>query len=188
MVLKSTLPLALIGLAGSSHSTMASTSPGLDPVAQAQAVGTTCSPEGLWNCMTVSFQRCTNGAWSATMAMAPGTKCYPAGDTLEFHIGFSNSPSSAECGYSGADSTSMSVPLLTPHLPPYFTPATSVPSPYSSWPELTSTSSSTSTLPVETEVTPSATVEESWAARISALRLDTLLLLGVCVGVLVGQF
>lgn len=41
-----------------------------------QAVGSACSPEGLWNCVDGSqFQRCGSLTWSVAMALAEGTSC-----------------------------------------------------------------------------------------------------------------
>lgn len=49
--------------------------------AMAQPVGQACSPEGQWNCMTTSFQRCASGTWSGTIPCAAGTICQPFGLT-----------------------------------------------------------------------------------------------------------
>ncbi|QUC18778.1 uncharacterized protein UV8b_03019 [Ustilaginoidea virens] len=53
---------------------------------RAEAVGSSCSPEGQWNCMTRSFQRCASGQWSAVMNCASGTICTPSGHTVEFRV------------------------------------------------------------------------------------------------------
>jgi hypothetical protein len=37
--------------------------------------GSQCSPEGQWNCMGTSFQRCAAGTWSVVQQMAAGTVC-----------------------------------------------------------------------------------------------------------------
>ncbi|KAF4584473.1 Chitin-binding, domain 3 [Ophiocordyceps camponoti-floridani] len=40
--------------------------------------GTSCSPEGTWNCIAgKSFQRCASGMWSVPQDMAAGTACAP---------------------------------------------------------------------------------------------------------------
>jgi hypothetical protein len=44
----------------------------------AQAAGTACSEEGMWNCVGgTSFQRCASGAWSPVQQLAAGTSCTP---------------------------------------------------------------------------------------------------------------
>ncbi|CAK7227403.1 hypothetical protein SBRCBS47491_006557 [Sporothrix bragantina] len=40
-----------------------------------QTVGSACSPDGVWNCLGSSYQRCASGVWSAVMALADGTVC-----------------------------------------------------------------------------------------------------------------
>ncbi|KAL6694899.1 hypothetical protein J3F84DRAFT_375476 [Trichoderma pleuroticola] len=44
-------------------------------------MGEMCSPEGQWNCMTTSWQRCASGMWSAVIPCAAGTVCQPFGLT-----------------------------------------------------------------------------------------------------------
>lgn len=51
---------------------------------RAEAAGSGCSPEGQWNCMTTSWQRCASGVWSVEMQMAAGTRCAPSGFTEDF--------------------------------------------------------------------------------------------------------
>ena len=52
-----------------------------------QAAGSPCpSSEGLWNCLTHSWQRCANGAWSIGIPCAEGTICAPAGLTYDLRI------------------------------------------------------------------------------------------------------
>ncbi|RFU73480.1 hypothetical protein TARUN_8765 [Trichoderma arundinaceum] len=46
-----------------------------------QTTGEMCSPEGQWNCMTTSWQRCASGTWSAVIPCAVGTICQPSGLT-----------------------------------------------------------------------------------------------------------
>ncbi|KAL7925106.1 hypothetical protein ACQKWADRAFT_285063 [Trichoderma austrokoningii] len=46
-----------------------------------QPIGQICSPEGQWNCMTTSFQRCASGRWSVMIPCAAGTICQPFGLT-----------------------------------------------------------------------------------------------------------
>ncbi|KAL6800236.1 hypothetical protein J3E68DRAFT_397730 [Trichoderma sp. SZMC 28012] len=47
----------------------------------ARPTGEMCSPEGQWNCMTNSWQRCASGMWSAVIPCAAGTICQPFGLT-----------------------------------------------------------------------------------------------------------
>ncbi|CAJ0546043.1 Ff.00g095160.m01.CDS01 [Fusarium sp. VM40] len=51
-----------------------------------EEVGSGCSTEGQWHCMTNSFQRCAGGHWSMKMAMAEGTKCVPGGYTDDYNF------------------------------------------------------------------------------------------------------
>lgn len=51
-----------------------------------ERVGTACSPEGQWNCMPDTWQRCAAGQWSEVMHLADGTICTPEGLTGEFSI------------------------------------------------------------------------------------------------------
>jgi hypothetical protein len=44
-------------------------------VSGSQTPGSTCSPEGQWNCLGTSFQRCAAGTWSVVQQMAAGTVC-----------------------------------------------------------------------------------------------------------------
>ncbi|PHH86960.1 hypothetical protein CDD83_9490 [Cordyceps sp. RAO-2017] len=48
-------------------------------VRRAETEGAACSPEGQWNCMTDSWQRCAAGRWSSVVKCAPGTICTPSG-------------------------------------------------------------------------------------------------------------
>lgn len=42
----------------------------------AQAVGTKCAKEGIWNCIAgTSFQRCASGQWSPVMQLSAGMEC-----------------------------------------------------------------------------------------------------------------
>lgn len=44
----------------------------------AQAAGSACQPEGLWNCVGGnSYQLCGSGTWSVVMSLAAGTSCTP---------------------------------------------------------------------------------------------------------------
>ena len=52
------------------------------------SAGAACSPEGQWNCMTNSFQRCASGIWSPVMSCAQGTQCSPAGLSDTMHVEF----------------------------------------------------------------------------------------------------
>jgi hypothetical protein len=47
--------------------------------------------EGMWNCMTNSFQRCASGRWSEVMQCAAGTQCSPAGMGYQFNVVSSSS-------------------------------------------------------------------------------------------------
>ena len=53
---------------------------------RAEAAGSGCSPEGQWNCMTTTWQRCASGVWSVEMQMSAGTRCSPSGFTEDFRI------------------------------------------------------------------------------------------------------
>ncbi|RAK80325.1 lytic polysaccharide monooxygenase AA11 family protein, partial [Aspergillus fijiensis CBS 313.89] len=79
--------------AGSSSGTSSGASSGASPQASAGsgssgsgstststsgALSGSCSTEGQWNCINgSSFQRCANGKWTASQAMASGTQCTP---------------------------------------------------------------------------------------------------------------
>ncbi|EFY91792.1 hypothetical protein J3458_001423 [Metarhizium acridum] len=50
------------------------------------AAGTSCSTEGMWNCIGGnSFQRCGGGKWSTPQGVAAGTKCSP-GQSPDFKL------------------------------------------------------------------------------------------------------
>lgn len=51
-----------------------------------EPVGASCSPEGQWNCMPDTWQRCASGQWSRVMDLAQGTVCTPGGLTEEIRI------------------------------------------------------------------------------------------------------
>jgi len=56
------------------------------------SVGQDCTgSEGMWNCMTNSFQRCASGRWSEVMQCSAGTQCSPVGTGYQFNVGFSGS-------------------------------------------------------------------------------------------------
>jgi hypothetical protein len=56
------------------------------------SVGQDCEgSEGMWNCMTNSFQRCASGRWSEVMQCSSGTQCSPVGTGYQFNVGFSGS-------------------------------------------------------------------------------------------------
>ncbi|KAL7912043.1 hypothetical protein GGI35DRAFT_468410 [Trichoderma velutinum] len=59
-------------------------------------MGEMCSPEGQWNCMTTSWQRCASGMWSSVIPCAAGTICQPSG--LTDFITIEHEPS-ASAGY-----------------------------------------------------------------------------------------
>lgn len=48
--------------------------------------GSPCTSEGKWNCLTHSWQRCADGAWTVEMPCAEGTVCVPAGLTHDLMI------------------------------------------------------------------------------------------------------
>lgn len=87
---------------------------------RAEAVGSACSSEGQWNCMTRSWQRCAAGRWSEVVNCAKGTVCAPAGLTNDFRVqhdgSVDGSGRAGGSGGSGGLSTgprgSTSVPLL----------------------------------------------------------------------------
>ncbi|PTB76122.1 hypothetical protein M440DRAFT_1401581 [Trichoderma longibrachiatum ATCC 18648] len=58
--------------------------------------GEACSPEGQWNCMTTSWQRCASGSWSAVVPCAAGTMCQPFG--LTDHITIEHTTSDSNNG------------------------------------------------------------------------------------------
>jgi hypothetical protein len=61
-----------------------------------QVIGDMCSPEGQWNCMTTSWQRCASGIWSIVVPCATGTICQPSGltdyITIEYEATANNGP------------------------------------------------------------------------------------------------
>lgn len=57
-----------------------------DLARRAEAAGSSCSPEGQWNCMAHTWQRCAGGRWSVVMDSARGTVCHPAGLTSDLGI------------------------------------------------------------------------------------------------------
>ena len=87
--------LALVSAFGSSsyaHGDFSSPRGILAPAVELQkrelAVGSSCSAEGQWNCMTRSWQRCASGQWSAVINCAAGTICTPSGQTMEFRVDY----------------------------------------------------------------------------------------------------
>ncbi|KAJ4422301.1 hypothetical protein N0V82_003056 [Gnomoniopsis sp. IMI 355080] len=46
-----------------------------------KTLGSSCSDEGAWFCMSNAFQRCASGEWSIVQECAPGTQCEPLGVT-----------------------------------------------------------------------------------------------------------
>ncbi|KAL6873132.1 hypothetical protein J3F83DRAFT_732175 [Trichoderma novae-zelandiae] len=66
----------------------------LQPRQQPVHAGGLCAPEGQWNCMTTSWQRCASGTWSSVVACAPGTICQPFG--LTDYITIEHGPDSSE--------------------------------------------------------------------------------------------
>ncbi|XP_044724733.1 uncharacterized protein HRG_02629 [Hirsutella rhossiliensis] len=78
-----------------------------DLARRAEAEGSSCSPEGQWNCITNTWQRCAGGRWSVVMDSAAGTVCRPAGQTSDFRIEHDgNAGGSAGGGAGGAGTTS----------------------------------------------------------------------------------
>ncbi|ODA84004.1 hypothetical protein RJ55_02522 [Drechmeria coniospora] len=51
-----------------------------------EVVGSACSSEGQWYCMTNSWQRCASGQWGVVMPCAAGTSCSPAGLTTDLQV------------------------------------------------------------------------------------------------------
>ncbi|KAL1901692.1 hypothetical protein Cpir12675_000383 [Ceratocystis pirilliformis] len=170
---------------------------------QAQLEGARCSPEGLWNCMTTSFQRCTNGAWSEPVAMAPGTECYPTGVAVDFQIGFSNGHGSGvdNCASMVETETTTTITATEPadidmpSLTPYFLPSSwayssepspSVPSPSSSSSSSSSWTSTPATTLERESTTPTANVQADWGERNYEASLDVKVLVGIVAGMLVG--
>ncbi|CAK7274208.1 hypothetical protein SEPCBS119000_006055 [Sporothrix epigloea] len=41
----------------------------------AETAGAACSPDGTWNCLGDSYQRCASGLWSIVQPLADGTSC-----------------------------------------------------------------------------------------------------------------
>ncbi|KAH6608667.1 hypothetical protein Trco_002013 [Trichoderma cornu-damae] len=75
-------PISHLSGAGSLNSS----APRLD-----RTFGEACSPEGQWNCMTTSWQRCASGTWSAVVQCAAGTICQPS--SLTDYITIEHEPS-----------------------------------------------------------------------------------------------
>ncbi|KAK5990801.1 hypothetical protein PT974_09074 [Cladobotryum mycophilum] len=53
-------------------------------------VGAVCSPEGLWNCLEQSWQRCASGQWSVVVRCSNGTICQPLGLTDNLSIRYAS--------------------------------------------------------------------------------------------------
>ncbi|KAL7789382.1 hypothetical protein V8C37DRAFT_386375 [Trichoderma ceciliae] len=66
-----------------------------------QPIGDMCFPEGQWNCMTTSWQRCASGMWSAIVPCATGTICQPPG--LTEYISIEHEPTANTCDDDGDD-------------------------------------------------------------------------------------
>lgn len=98
------------------------------PPGPAQPIGQMCSPEGQWNCMTTSFQRCAGGTWSVAVPCAVGTICQPFGltdyITIEYEATSANN-GHADNGRDGSDrergGRRSSGPRNTPRLALLFT-------------------------------------------------------------------
>ncbi|KAL6904415.1 hypothetical protein GGI43DRAFT_319558 [Trichoderma evansii] len=75
------------------------------PPALVQPIGQMCSPEGQWNCMTTSYQRCASGMWSIAFPCAVGTICQPFGLTDYITIEYAPTANSehTEDGRDGGD-------------------------------------------------------------------------------------
>jgi hypothetical protein len=70
--------------------------PTMQILIQRATVGQDCTgSEGMWNCMSNSFQRCASGRWSEVMQCAAGTQCSPSGTGYQFNIGFSGAGTTA---------------------------------------------------------------------------------------------
>lgn len=67
-------------------------------------IGDVCSPEGQWNCMTTSWQRCASGMWSAVVPCATGTICQPFGLTDHITIEYEATASEGHAEDAGPSS------------------------------------------------------------------------------------
>ncbi|CAH0049866.1 unnamed protein product [Clonostachys solani] len=81
---------------------------------RAETEGADCSPEGQWNCMPRTWQRCADGKWSQVMNLSDGTICTPAGLTEEITIEHDGSVNGTDGGSSRrtSDATRNSVSRL----------------------------------------------------------------------------
>ncbi|CAK7272889.1 hypothetical protein SEPCBS57363_005375 [Sporothrix epigloea] len=62
-------PATAASTGSSSSSTSSSTS------GTAETAGSACHPDGTWNCLGNSYQRCASGQWSVVLPLADGTSC-----------------------------------------------------------------------------------------------------------------
>lgn len=85
-----------------------------------EPVGAACSPEGQWNCMPDTWQRCASGQWSEVMSLAEGTDCTPSGLTEEIdieHDGSVNGEGGGQSGGGGNGFTGGSRRIIGGYLP-----------------------------------------------------------------------
>lgn len=68
---------------------------------RSQEAGAACSPEGAWNCMPDSWQRCASGRWSVVMDLAEGTACTPLGVVDDIDVEHDGDADSGGSGGSG---------------------------------------------------------------------------------------
>ncbi|KAM0253043.1 hypothetical protein ACHAQJ_007474 [Trichoderma viride] len=79
------------------------------PEARQLIGGDMCSPEGQWNCMTTSWQRCASGVWTGVVPCATGTICQPFGltdyITIEYEAAANNghAEDGGRAGRAGSD-------------------------------------------------------------------------------------
>lgn len=66
--------------------------------ARDESEGADCSPEGQWNCMPDTWQRCAAGKWSQVMDLAEGTICTPEGLTEDITIEHDGSVNGGDSG------------------------------------------------------------------------------------------
>ncbi|KFH41927.1 hypothetical protein ACRE_073710 [Hapsidospora chrysogenum ATCC 11550] len=73
-----------------------------NPIARrAETEGAECSPEGQWNCMPDTWQRCASGRWSVVMDLAEGTICTPQGLVDDITVEHDGSVNGGDGGSSG---------------------------------------------------------------------------------------
>ncbi|PYH78293.1 hypothetical protein BO82DRAFT_291483 [Aspergillus uvarum CBS 121591] len=79
------------GTSSGTSSESSSSASGSTSTSTSGALSGSCSQEGEWNCIGgSSFQRCANGKWTSSQAMASGTQCTP-GQSADLSIATANS-------------------------------------------------------------------------------------------------